>query len=99
MIRRPPRSTLFPYTTLFRSISKIPHVGDAPNQWLDDDRKRSPPRRVQNFAQVCRRNEDHLRDRIMQPLDFAVINRLHLPPEPPDFLFLVIIRKDFAETF
>src|SRR3712207_8206128 len=26
MIRRPPRSTLFPYTTLFRSISK---AGDA----------------------------------------------------------------------
>src|SRR5256885_13323255 len=25
MIRRPPRSTLFPYTTLFRSV---PHVGD-----------------------------------------------------------------------
>src|SRR2546422_4668876 len=24
MIRRPPRSTLFPYTTLFRSIKKIP---------------------------------------------------------------------------
>src|SRR5438309_8616167 len=23
MIRRPPRSTLFPYTTLFRSLSKI----------------------------------------------------------------------------
>src|SRR2546425_3573686 len=28
MIRRPPRSTLFPYTTLFRSISE-PHVGDV----------------------------------------------------------------------
>src|SRR3712207_8853199 len=28
MIRRPPRSTLFPYTTLFRSIpeEQIPHV-------------------------------------------------------------------------
>src|SRR5438309_5465687 len=25
MIRRPPRSTLFPYTTLFRSESLIPH--------------------------------------------------------------------------
>src|SRR2546427_8608306 len=25
MIRRPPRSTLFPYTTLFRSQSKISH--------------------------------------------------------------------------
>src|SRR5256885_5259728 len=27
MIRRPPRSTLFPYTTLFRSVS--PGAGDA----------------------------------------------------------------------
>src|SRR5258708_20169704 len=26
MIRRPPRSTLFPYTTLFRSLSKTPQV-------------------------------------------------------------------------
>src|SRR2546430_5655731 len=26
MIRRPPRSTLFPYTTLFRSIAQIYHV-------------------------------------------------------------------------
>src|SRR2546422_4723741 len=25
MIRRPPRSTLFPYTTLFRSRTEIPH--------------------------------------------------------------------------
>src|SRR2546430_9183969 len=24
MIRRPPRSTLFPYTTLFRSLAKVP---------------------------------------------------------------------------
>src|SRR5438477_8414547 len=24
MIRRPPRSTLFPYTTLFRSVAKLP---------------------------------------------------------------------------
>src|SRR3712207_7968855 len=26
MIRRPPRSTLFPYTTLFRSLIRIPHL-------------------------------------------------------------------------
>src|SRR5256885_12301752 len=26
MIRRPPRSTLFPYTTLFRSLASIPQV-------------------------------------------------------------------------
>src|SRR3712207_6885619 len=26
MIRRPPRSTLFPYTTLFRSWTKVKHI-------------------------------------------------------------------------
>src|SRR6266496_1182796 len=29
MIRRPPRSTLFPYTTLFRSTSPVPHATRA----------------------------------------------------------------------
>src|SRR2546426_7769453 len=29
MIRRPPRSTLFPYTTLFRSVSLAARAGDA----------------------------------------------------------------------
>src|SRR5687768_18320207 len=28
MIRRPPTSTLFPYTTLFRSILKISQIGE-----------------------------------------------------------------------
>src|SRR3712207_9117926 len=28
MIRRPPRSTLFPYTTLFRSDGEVGHVAD-----------------------------------------------------------------------
>src|SRR5688572_32383124 len=28
MIRRPPRSTLFPYTTLFRSLSRPRRTGD-----------------------------------------------------------------------
>src|SRR2546422_6563372 len=39
MIRRPPRSTLFPYTTLFRSLlydSGVRHGGD-PLQTLDLD--------------------------------------------------------------
>src|SRR3712207_8795330 len=29
MIRRPPRSTLFPYTTLFRSVEAMEQQGDA----------------------------------------------------------------------
>src|SRR5256886_7426392 len=31
MIRRPPRSTLFPYTTLFRSTRAAPRLGDRPD--------------------------------------------------------------------
>src|SRR2546430_12985757 len=35
MIRRPPRSTLFPYTTLFRSIAAVGFLGCvfAPSPW------------------------------------------------------------------
>src|SRR5688572_31566054 len=44
MIRRPPRSTLFPYTTLFRSPLRLAHqrngiasgVGDAAREHGDD---------------------------------------------------------------
>src|SRR2546422_8008978 len=39
MIRRPPRSTLFPYTTLFRSLAQLdedfPHVGIEQDQPVD----------------------------------------------------------------
>src|SRR2546430_8127227 len=37
MIRRPPRSTLFPYTTLFRSLWQVRSMDEA-IEWL----KRSP---------------------------------------------------------
>src|SRR2546429_2253132 len=32
MIRRPPRSTLFPYTTLFRSRWRRPQAGERPGR-------------------------------------------------------------------
>src|SRR5437868_10666890 len=41
MIRRPPRSTLFPYTTLFRSADRRPrngHVATGP-RWVADRRR------------------------------------------------------------
>src|SRR5256886_17092113 len=42
MIRRPPRSTLFPYTTLFRSLYWADRLGllimaDIPNSWGEPD--------------------------------------------------------------
>src|SRR5438067_8261914 len=44
MIRRPPRSTLFPYTTLFRSPPRSPPT-----------RARSPPRAAPDRRAACRR--------------------------------------------
>src|SRR5260221_6956827 len=41
MIRRPPRSTLFPYTTLFRSAFKPEEDGKrGPMQFIDDLKKK-----------------------------------------------------------
>src|SRR5258708_21684772 len=44
MIRRPPRSTLFPYTTLFRSKRRTyddgrPTFDEVPQLYIDPDRK------------------------------------------------------------
>src|SRR3712207_8235913 len=47
MIRRPPRSTLFPYTTLFRSRVHAQHV-------LEDDRHQIGHRQVSAEMQVAR---------------------------------------------
>src|SRR2546421_8669316 len=50
MIRRPPRSTLFPYTTLFRSRSKRTHR-------LRAERWRERPRRpIPRLAQSVRKS-------------------------------------------
>src|SRR5205809_5777710 len=38
MIPRPPRSTLFPYTTLFRSMDSFERAAAA-NQWVQDARQ------------------------------------------------------------
>src|SRR2546426_12333135 len=50
MIRRPPRSTLFPYTTLFRS--------DLGQRFVDGSRVRCLQKRLD-----CLRARDHLGDR------------------------------------
>src|SRR5690242_21216366 len=38
MLRRPPRSTLFPYTTLFRSHVHIPLKRNVERLWQSDNR-------------------------------------------------------------
>src|SRR2546430_7578448 len=59
MIRRPPRSTLFPYTTLFRSPDQVPRRA-APGRRVDFLERLLHP----VFAQVgearrARRSEEH----------------------------------------
>src|SRR2546425_130354 len=49
MIRRPPRSTLFPYTTLFRSrVVHVPEPGDVRDALgrLEDERESGRSRRI-----------------------------------------------------
>src|SRR3712207_7786476 len=69
MIRRPPRSTLFPYTTLFRSHAKQVQGQDLPRRhqvlrvqetaYAHDDQARSP-----GYQRSCSRDkESFARDR------------------------------------
>src|SRR3712207_7537390 len=58
MIRRPPRSTLFPYTTLFRSPDLLPAVGAVQRRGLEGLRRDVHQRRPED-----QRVERHDRDR------------------------------------
>src|SRR5258708_28734504 len=63
MIRRPPRSTLFPYTTLFRSVL------DA----RQPERRRRPARRrVDHDDLVRERSEEHTSELHHQIISYAV---------------------------
>src|SRR2546428_5835441 len=64
MIRRPPRSTLFPYTTLFRSAANAGAPGDllaAPHQVGADRPHQSRPRRARLAGASPRRRRGQAR--------------------------------------
>src|SRR2546427_7950127 len=56
MIRRPPRSTLFPYTTLFRSVRDEPHTavraGDALTVHCHHPRRLLPARSEEHTSEL-----------------------------------------------
>src|SRR2546425_5050683 len=80
MIRRPPRSTLFPYTTLFRSGGagedrERPERGQRPHR--DDDRAIANPPDMDGRggpARVGRRSEEHTSE--LQSLAYLVCRLL-----------------------
>src|SRR2546430_12209590 len=56
MIRRPPRSTLFPYTTLFRSLEHRPPAHCAPCRQTRGESPAAPPA---IRATAAHRSEEH----------------------------------------
>src|SRR5437868_9679284 len=93
MLRRPPRSTLFPYTTLFRSMMALALLGTM--GWdLDDAMELIEGRRpVADFAEVYVRSEEHtseLQSRfdlvcrlLLEKKNTKITNHQHLRPVPP----------------
>src|SRR2546425_9263756 len=69
MIRRPPRSTLFPYTTLFRSEGGRGLAG--PSAWSESATKRMP-RNIAGFIEI--RSEEHTSE--LQSLAYLVCRLL-----------------------
>src|SRR5256885_7130325 len=65
MIRRPPRSTLFPYTTLFRSVDCVMPTNEHVESGLHDHRRVDDPalaNRPRKEGEVVRtrgRSEEH----------------------------------------
>src|SRR5260370_20351478 len=61
MIRRPPRSTLFPYTTLFRSVP-TPSVGNVPDQTADENGRGGGKRQIHADGEGQRRDAREFQD-------------------------------------
>src|SRR5947208_10312597 len=62
MIRRPPRSTLFPYTTLFRS--RVSSCAFSANHAAVEERSGSPPSRSEEHTSELQ-SPDHLVCRLL----------------------------------
>src|SRR2546430_9062160 len=68
MIRRPPRSTLFPYTTLFRSVRGVPHPPrlraarmkqETPGATQAEHKQRASPLPAALVSRFAARSEEH----------------------------------------
>src|SRR2546430_7310625 len=64
MIRRPPRSTLFPYTTLFRSVSQLRDRGIAQLHVMNRSRDRADELAKQFSGKVVGWGEDRKSTRL-----------------------------------
>src|SRR2546422_7204883 len=63
MIRRPPRSTLFPYTTLFRSVPTLLGISSKPRQVVGVDKLLCFHGATYSFESADMQNSKHYIDR------------------------------------
>src|SRR3989442_10677074 len=87
MIRRPPRSTLFPYTTLFRSHSTEPIVGHSSPWWKGRlSRSREECSLMARRGQSSVRSEEHTSELQSRP---HLVCRLLLEKKKEHFVIQV----------
>src|SRR2546425_4371810 len=94
MIRRPPRSTLFPYTTLFRSSQVVPQRGDGRSKSraraAGDSRLRRKST-ARTFQWCSTRSEEHTSE--LQSLAYLVCRLLLEKKKKNDIEYTVPIPR------
>src|SRR2546427_5876142 len=97
MIRRPPRSTLFPYTTLFRSAALAPAGPPEPDTWESIEQaaqhlyRGNPNPGIHYYRWVGRRSEEHTSELQSQSISYAVFclkkkkRKQRQPNKPHDY--------------
>src|SRR5258708_27603650 len=78
MIRRPPRSTLFPYTTLFRSAQFALLLGRTGTPWRRLPSSRLPGRSEEHTSEL--QSPDHLVCRLLLEKKKSLSRTRPLPP-------------------
>src|SRR5256885_11868638 len=81
MIRRPPRSTLFPYTTLFRSAGHADEERDGEHRAPGAEPQTACPRHFRSLRPICRiggRPECVNRRRLRKDRKSTRLNSSHL---------------------
>src|SRR5256885_5275749 len=88
MIRRPPRSTLFPYTTLFRSLRRPPRECSWGAAWTkanDEDRKSTrlnSSHLVISYAVFCLKKKNCRLLEVLDGTDDSTAEALPVTPPP-----------------
>src|SRR4030042_822957 len=67
MIRRPPRSTLFPYTTLFRSSGLLEVVRAQGSRHSEVDQSEPPPPEMKNVRRVRVGMDEPVLEQLLEP--------------------------------